>query len=1593
MEISEALFDAVGILIDKKIQSIKFDETIEATVTDAKKASSGEYIVSTGAAKFTAYSYDTQYREKDVVLVTIPQGNYDNQKIIVSKKVVNQNDPMVYQTPFEKFINISNNLIKSTSTYKDGLGIWANNYNNTDYSWPIDKEFNEVSLTPIWTGDYTTSPLQGYLMLGVQAQFASYLVDYYTVQGNYGLALQITFKEPSLNQTWNKYVFLDSDSFFGDPYNFETYYTQEEVFNISEYVNYPIVGLKLYLYQRNNFKDNEGKDVPTLDDEDYDSVPPNIYVKDPFVCVGIPIDTFQDDAAEIYCDNDLTYTKNQVPAYYVFMQKNSRTQMFLFRGGTLYWSNSEPTSAADLSLYLGTSFNFMQDFITNNQEGYFYKKVAQLGSGEQATFIVDDRTIHNTKNIQLRWIHKDESSGIIKALSYDDIFSTDYEIRWYRYKLGAQSPDEFAGAHWERFYGVTDEPDENQDWGKTQENDKATNQLQIKFIPNVNYQTEQIKAIILKKEFDNIYQRIAISNILTFTNDTQVSNPATILDMNALAIKYDDNERGHYFLYNEAGDISKNEDSEIRKLIAVFDPSKNNIYDKTELIPEECTSITWTFPTSSTMIIPMTGTTKDAVPSSDTVFSGVTEVGFTIKKYLNNGATNNTIQLDVLKDGVNYHAFVQPEFGTAGDNGSDYKVILTWRDGKNALNLSKNDNEEFLEPYNEEKTETALIGDIEIFDQAGDTVAWPQGATVDANWYVAEFGHEASTHRAKEKEEQDIYYPVFTSGDNALNFGLEYNPDVLYQPTGYYYFIETPSQTHNYVKFNPETEEFTNDIDLETDQLYRKCGYILITNEEEYNTLETVYDAEGKIKEKTNWGENTYYKKEEKNKLEFRQIVTFASDPLNQETGEYNPNHGDGAEPIRLLQDNQNQYYKQYYYSKNKRYFIKINDQYVLDPWETYSEVETYYEPIEAKEKIYPNSLGDGGLKVEVDNDNHTVTIIADSNVNMDSLFILQLTIKNFGDYDLVSYYPIALKNGETETYTIQYIEGPDRVRYGSSGEADFYKNPYQITAYELINGQFVPKRHGDNTNSLNGHWKLLFPPRDDNNENNFKPALQETGTKLGEDTFDKPVLNPISIFIPDALPYGIQFFEEKTIDVVIGQEEVQDEEGVSHMEDILGSELEYVPIWTQPILVYENKYPSATLNKWNGKDIVTDNDTGTIVASGFAAGRKERDNTFTGVVLGDWSRTSTETAITKNTGIYGFNHGAMSYAFKDDGTGFIGKDGRGRIYLDGEKSQIFSSNWANQNSPQGMLLDIDDGYIKMVKNTEQYTYISNDIAKNQYFTGNNETFNSSNLFYRDSSGYRQVESGERYNVDFQYYKREENPSNKYITLGVNQEHYPLSIGMSENINQRKFRVGWDGTAYIQSGQFEGVISSSRVYASYLSANAGQIGGWNINANSLYHGSTTLSSTNGISTSSITINNLGTIGQVSSGVPGSTEEGDGVGIHVSTQGDGNSVVKITGSNAAISYQYGSGEVKNYVSCQKDGIHITGTQIFLIGAIRIGKSGQSLINYINGSSLSNYAKASDLSSYAKTSDFNSLKADFNDLKARVDALDSGGSSGS
>ena len=1448
---AETLFQAVEVLINKKIESIKFDETINATITDASKSAQGQYVVSTGNAKFVAYSPETSYRENEAVMVTIPQGNYDNQKIIVGKAVDNNNTPMVYKSPFQELVNVSNNLISG----KKELGFWANNTTATEGAyWAEDIDFtrsavydtiveNNQHINGCWwdSGEIFE---QGFTRLGLQAQFSTWLQEYETAYGNYGLAVELTFKNLENDTTFQKIITFDSDEFFGNVYDFETFYTQENVYDISDFINYPIVRIKLFPYQRGNFKKANGELIYALEENNFSTIGANIFIKDPYLCLGRSAEDFNGDSVELLASPSLTYRKS-----------------FL----------------------------------------------------DEETF--EERAAANEKIVGVRWIHKNEN-GIISPVQDGEI-PPGYSVRWYRYKIGQPSPDEVSGAHWQRFLGslsgenALTEGSETSDWSITETaDDMATNHLEIIFQPDVNNQTEQLKvAIVTVDSNDNVLSFVASSQILVFSNDDEIRNEATIVEADALSIRYEDDEKGHYFLYNEAGEIGANEDGEIRVLTAYF--------ENAPLVGSECATIKWTFPNANdnTMIVPMSSTGVDAtlLPAdgqgnhiivSDGEFKPV-QVGFTIKKHLNHSATQNTITLEIQKDGSKYLAQVQPIFGTAGTNGSNYTLVMTWLDNKNAVNLSNG-------------FDHTLVGEIDIFDQAGNVIPWPEDATLTYNWYVAEYGQD--TRREKEVETADIYYPVFDGTYHKPLFDSENanSPDYGYQSGEFYYFtVDTTSQDFDitdYYTFNPTTDSFEQ-AESVNQILYKKA---------DNNTR--------------------------KNKLEFKQVSFFES-PLNQESGEITDKGN--LSPIEVYLDTEdNKYKKKYFYSSKRRYFIKYNNSYILDPWITYSETETYYEPIEAKEIEYivgPNELAAGALDCSISR--NIVTLTAQQNTSMNSIFVLELTLSNFGDYDLVSYYPIPLKNGETldglqQTFIVDYIEGPDRVRYSADGEADYNKNPYKITCRSFENDDFETYRQGyeDNVNNLNGYWKLLFPYNYE--ETNFEPQLIESVEVLGlqDDEYNIPYLNPSSVYISEAVPYAIQFFDEN--------DEV---------------------LWTQPILVYENNYPSATLNKWNGKDIEIDKESGTITASGFAAGKKERDNSFTGVVIGDWSRTAAETSITKNTGIYGFNHGAMSYAFKDDGTGFIGKDTRGRIYFEGDKSQIYSSNWRG-NKELGLLLDIDDGYLKLQAkddNASVYTR-QTDSVKTRFFTWTDGTYllrsgtyykningtwtqitssttleigdqisasndgsnpitlsdnpdgndyiliyckentkDTLNPFYehrlfKDQYGNNEVGLNETYSGSYAYYLKEGNM--RYITLGANQPRTPLSIGTEKDVQARRFRVDWDGTMHVIDGDFRGNITGSNIsggtidggyitggtirganiYANYLEADVGKIAEWTLayhqdlghylinKYDSTYKALVILSSLQGIRTNKFTMlyengtNNysiLGTIGELEGEIP------------------------------------------------------------------------------------------------------------------------------
>ena len=509
--------------------------------------------------------------------------------------------------------------------------------------------------------------------------------------------------------------------------------------------------------------------------------------------------------------------------------------------------------------------------------------------------------------------------------------------------------------------------------------------------------------------------------------------------------------------------------------------------------------------------------------------------------------------------------------------------------------------------------------------------------------------------------------------------------------------------------------------------------------------------------------------------------------------------------------------------NKHLKPFIKVNDVYILDYHDSYHSDETYYYPKQRekeKGKTIPLVYSPKGSKGRLVQVYPNPVLAANNDIQklMLSLSVLKVTLSNFGDYDLVAYFPIAVKQGTrwrsdlTMEFTPGYIQGATYVRYSVLGETDFEKNPYRIFSKSLQGSSQILYDDLRLKNADVFGWKIIHPPTEANVNANFVPSLKESQgiSQANSGELSKlPILQPITVFIPEAVPYGITCYYNNN----------------------------EIPIWTQSIYCYEDNYPSTTINKWDGKTITTDEESGTIVSSALAAGKKESDNTFTGVMIGDWSRTDTDVALTKHTGLYGFNHGSMSYAFKDDGTGFIGKDGRGRIIFDGNKSQIYSNNWKGTQQC-GMFLDIDDGVLKLQSET----------------TNNEEFYSIPNYGAGDEDGptISNPEPVKDSNIVGQ----------RFITLSSKASTYPLAIGLDKSVSQRKFRVRWDGSSYMenaylkdayldnvyasgyinaQGGKFtkeinceHGTIKGAYITCRYLEANIrGDIAGWTIAANGL----------------------------------------------------------------------------------------------------------------------------------------------------------------
>ena len=315
----------------------------------------------------------------------------------------------------------------------------------------------------------------------------------------------------------------------------------------------------------------------------------------------------------------------------------------------------------------------------------------------------------------------------------------------------------------------------------------------------------------------------------------------------------------------------------------------------------------------------------------------------------------------------------------------------------------------------------------------------------------------------------------------------------------------------------------------------------------------------------------------------------------------------------------------------------------------------------------------------------------------------------------LTASYPLIYQSGEP----YYRAEVPIKIIYDSYGklqnitEAGFTLKLYK---YDNFGGQEI-EYPADQVS-----WEIVpFKNGKVTNANKWAPylKLQENVDKTTGKKFTSWILYPSTLY-------------DSNSDVVYYLKALVQPEDDDTIKPIL--------VWTSPLLITQYKYSSSVLNKWNGQTFIENEDgepTGRIFSTSLISGQINNNNQFTGVIIGSLEDLVEDTRADQ-TGIYGYKDGIQTYAFKDDGTAFIGS-GSSRINLDGANGFLASASWFEKNENKNFLgsytyIDLDDAtldFTTKIKENEEYYFR---ITKN--FKGESEfLLNFKGMLYDNNKG------------------------------------------------------------------------------------------------------------------------------------------------------------------------------------------------------------------------------------------------------------------
>lgn len=225
----EVLLQSTEQIVDSKLSTVKFDQTIICTITDDSNAFNGEYQVSDGSVTFTAYSENKNYIKNMQVYVLIPQGNWANKKQITALYSKSESAIINYVSELEKLMVVESIQVdeQTIEDFAAGGLVYSDDEN-------LPPMVGSIPSGAVDLEDYYNTDLVNTLYLGFNIQTQKLSID---ILEDYQFGIKITiYPRSSENSTPNEEESISfsytNNQMLGNPFYYFTPVWQEIVFPI-----------------------------------------------------------------------------------------------------------------------------------------------------------------------------------------------------------------------------------------------------------------------------------------------------------------------------------------------------------------------------------------------------------------------------------------------------------------------------------------------------------------------------------------------------------------------------------------------------------------------------------------------------------------------------------------------------------------------------------------------------------------------------------------------------------------------------------------------------------------------------------------------------------------------------------------------------------------------------------------------------------------------------------------------------------------------------------------------------------------------------------------------------------------------------------------------------------------------------------------------------------------------------------------------------------------------------------------------------------------------------------------------------------------